>query len=63
MKNELYDTIIEIVAVIIIVGIALLMIIAMTKSAYDYTKDVQMRWCLKRYYSYDYCKERYRNNE
>lgn len=64
MKNELYTTaIVRIGAMVIIAGVLLLIIITMTKSVYDYNNDVQMRWCLQRYYSYEYCKERFGNNQ
>lgn len=56
------DTIIEIAAVIIILGIVTCVILSMWNEPYT-NSDLEMRWCLQRYYSYEYCKERYGNNE
>lgn len=59
MKIKSYsDTIIEIVAVIIILGIIICVILSMWNEP-NTNSDLEMRWCLQRYYSYDYCKEMY----
>lgn len=62
MKLKSYsDTIIEIVAVIIILGVIICVILGMWNKPYT-NSDLEMRRCLQRYYSYEYCKERYGDN-
>lgn len=62
MKIKYYsDIIIDIVAVIIMLGIVIWVILSMWNKPYT-NSDLEMRWCLQRYYSYDYCKESMGNN-
>lgn len=59
MRNNLDSgIIIELVTDIILITIAIFIIVNMANGSVN-SNDVQMRWCLQRYYSYEYCKERY----
>lgn len=63
MRNKFDSLDIMSFVIAVIAFITIITVIILVFFDKDISNDIKMEWCMSRYYDYEYCKERYENDD